>query len=87
MTLTLTPRQREVVRIIAGYRAEHRISPTLDEIAEQLGVCKVTAFGHVDALVDMGVLLRGEPHKARTLRLAQGDDLCPCCGQEWEARP
>lgn len=64
----LTRRQVEILELIQKYRQEHRCSPTMQEMAEQLGLSKVTIFEHVDALVDKGWLSR-DTHKARSLTL------------------
>ena len=67
----LTPRQLEVATFIHRYISESGISPTLDEIAESLNVCKITVYEHVSALVKKGVLSK-EKYKARSLRLVDG---------------
>ena len=66
----LTPRQAEVLRYVQGYRSSHGYSPTLQEIAAELGVSKVTVFEHVEAL-EASKLCRREPNKARSLRLTE----------------
>ena len=43
----LTRRQREILDFFQAYSSEQGISPTLEEIAENFGVNKVTIFGHV----------------------------------------
>ncbi len=77
--LVVTPRQLEILRFIRDYRGSHGYSPTMQEIAEALGVNKVTVFEHVESLVKKG-LLRRLPFKARSLVLAdqvQFDDEQP----------
>ena len=44
---------------------------TIQEIADEVGVAKVTVFEHVGVLIKKGVLER-EPHKARSLSVAEG---------------
>jgi repressor LexA len=43
----------------------------MQELADELGVSKVTVFEHVEALIKKGALQR-EPNKARSLSLADG---------------
>jgi repressor LexA len=45
----------------------------MQEIADSIGVSKVTVFEHVEALVDKGALLRNR-NKARSLSLPAEDD-------------
>ncbi len=64
----LTPRQVEILRLIGQYRSKNGCSPTLQEIARKLKISRVTVFGHVEALVQKGLLGR-LPNKARSLTL------------------
>jgi repressor LexA len=64
----MTPRQLEILRMIRDFQNSNGYSPTMQELAEALGVTKVTVFEHVGTLVDKG-LLRRSPHKARSLEL------------------
>ena len=48
--MNLTPRQLDVVVAIRNYRHLHGYSPTMQELADQLGTSKVTIFEHVGAL-------------------------------------
>ena len=54
----LTRRQREILDFYQAYHAERGISPTLEEVARNFGINKVTIFGHVKELERKGVLLR-----------------------------
>jgi repressor LexA len=84
-SLTLTPRQVEILRLIHSYRANNGCSPTLREMADSLRLSKVTVFEHVETLVRKG-LLRRSPNRARSLTLdfsahpdvfsVLGDDTC-----------
>ena len=56
----LTRRQREILTFFETYRRQHGISPTLEEIAQSLGVNKVTVFGHVAELEKKGALVRSK---------------------------
>jgi repressor LexA len=65
----LTRRQREILTIIEDYSRAHGISPTLDEIAHELGVNKVTVFGHVAELERKGILSRAAKGVSRGLQI------------------
>ena len=69
----LTRRQREIVEFFRGYVDEHGISPTLEEIAAQFGVNKVTIFGHVSELERKGVLKRAARGISRGLQLVSDE--------------
>jgi repressor LexA len=53
---------------IRNYRHLHGYSPTMQELADQLGTSKVTIFEHVGALEKKRVLRR-DKHKARSLEI------------------
>jgi len=65
----LTPKQLKILSLIRDYQREHGYSPTMQELADQLGVSKVTVFEHVAVLEKKG-LLRRTPHRARSLELS-----------------
>lgn len=46
----LTPRQLQVLTLIRDYQNKHGYSPTMQELADMLGVNKVTVFEHVTGL-------------------------------------
>lgn len=64
--MNLTPKQLRVLEFVRQYRESHGYSPTMQEIADELGVSKVTVFEHVQALVSKGALER-DPNRARSL--------------------
>ena len=64
----LTPRQLQVLTCIRDFRRSRGFSPTMQELADGLGVTKVTVFEHVESLIAKD-LLRRAPHKARSLEL------------------
>ena len=68
--MSLTPKQIGIFRLIRDARMSHGISPTMQELADQLGVSKVTVFEHVEALVKKGALTR-DKNKARSLSIAE----------------
>ncbi|NNM85229.1 MAG: transcriptional repressor LexA [Phycisphaerales bacterium] len=63
-----TPKQLAILTAIRDYRKHHGYSPTMQELADQLGVSKVTVFEHVRAL-ERKQLIDREPHRARSLAL------------------
>jgi len=64
--MNLTPKQLDILRRIRDQRIAHGYSPTMQELADELGVSKVTVFEHVEALIKKGALQR-DPNKARSL--------------------
>ncbi len=64
----VTPRQFEILTIIRDTRRSHGYSPTLQEIADELGISKITVFEHVEGLLENGLLVR-QSNKARSLEL------------------
>lgn len=70
MTLTLTPKQLRIFQLVRDWRATRGYSPTMQELADELGVSKVTVFEHVEALISKGALTR-DKNKARSLSIAE----------------
>lgn len=64
----LTPRQLEILTLIRDAKRNVGYSPTLQEIADQLGISKITVFEHVEVLIDKGLLTR-RSNRARSLEL------------------
>ena len=56
--MNLTPRQLEIVKFIRTYVAEHEYAPTMQEIADHLGVSRPTVFEHIEALEARGAIKR-----------------------------
>lgn len=65
----LTRRQRQILDFMTSFTRDHGLSPTLDEIARELGVNKVTIFGHVAELERKGVLSRAGKGISRGLQI------------------
>ncbi len=89
-TPPLTRRQREILDFLEHYCRKHRISPTLDEIARQFGVNKVTIFGHIAELERKGMLVRGARGVSRSLQVApdaQRRKAIPILGDIAAGRP
>lgn len=73
--MNLTPKQLRILKMIRDWRVAYGYSPTMQEIADEIGVSKVTVFEHVEALIRKGALER-DPNKARSLSVA-ADALVP----------
>jgi repressor LexA len=69
--MNLTPKQLRILKLIRDSRVQRGFSPTMQEIADELGVSKVTVFEHVEALIRKGALVR-EANKARSLSIPDG---------------
>jgi repressor LexA len=72
--MNLTPRQIDVIVAIRNFRHINGYSPTMQELADQLGTSKVTIFEHVNALEKKRILKR-DRHKARSLEIISDDKL------------
>ncbi len=70
----LTPRQLEVMTLIRDARRNQGYSPTLQELADHLGISKITVFEHVEALLKKRLLTR-RSNKARSLELTSSARL------------
>ena len=61
-------RRAAIVRFVKQFHARKRMSPSIEEIAEGVGLAsKATVRYHVDRLVDEGKLIR-DPGRYRSLR-------------------
>jgi len=70
----LTPRQIEILTMVRDGRRRNGYSPTLQEIADELGISKITVFEHVEALLRKGLLTR-RTNRARSLELSASASL------------
>ena len=68
--MNVTPRQLAILQLIRDFRASRGFSPTMQELADKLGVSKVTVFQHIGALEEKKLLQRS-PHRARSLVLSE----------------
>ncbi len=64
----LTPKQLRILTLIRDCQRKNGYSPTMQELADVLGVTKVTVFEHVAGLEKKGLLQRSR-HRARSLEL------------------
>lgn len=67
--MTPTPKQLRILVAIRDFRVQHGYSPTMQELADQLGVSKVTIFEHVEALERKALILRAR-NRARSLEIS-----------------
>jgi len=67
--MNLTPKQLRILQLIRDHRITRGYSPTMQELADELDISKVTVFEHVEALIKKGALVR-EANKARSLSIA-----------------
>src|SRR5687767_3366010 len=68
--MNLTPKQLKILQLIRDSRIVRGYSPTMQELADELGISKVTVFEHVEALIKKGALKR-DPNKARSLSICE----------------
>ncbi len=64
----LTPKQLRVLTLIRDYSKARGYAPTMQELADEFGVSKVTVFEHIGALQKKGYLKHAR-HRARSLQL------------------
>ena len=67
-SLTITPKQLQMLELIEHLQKSQPYSATIQELATKLGVSRTTAFEHIAALREKA-LLRAIPGKARSLKL------------------
>jgi repressor LexA len=69
--MNLTPRQLEIVKFIRTFVEEHEYAPTMQEIADHLGVSRPTVFEHIEALEARGAIKKRQRVRSRAIELAQ----------------
>jgi len=67
--MTPTPKQLRILVAIRDFRVQNGYSPTMQELADEIGVSKVTIFEHVGALERKNLILRAH-NRARSLEIA-----------------
>jgi repressor LexA len=74
-TVSLTPRQLQLLETIARFQTNQLYSATIQELASEIQISRTTAFEHLAALREKG-FVGGCPNKARSLKLTrQGQKL------------
>jgi repressor LexA len=73
-----TEKQLRIMKFIQEFRSRRGISPTMEEIAEKIGVTKITVYGHLNQLEQKGALKR-ERFRARSIEplVSVGDGPSP----------
>lgn len=79
----MTPKQLRILRFIVAYIREHSVPTTLQEIAEHVGISKITVLDHVRAMESRGLIrrLRYTQRSIEVLRQPELPDSCPLCGR------
>ena len=67
--MNLTPKQLEIVNFIVDYRDRKGLAPTLEEIARELGVSKITIYEHVAQLEKKGAITK-QKYQSRSLTVS-----------------
>ncbi|GMU81865.1 MAG: transcriptional repressor LexA [Phycisphaerales bacterium] len=65
---SLTPKQLRLLTYIRDYTNARGYAPTMQELADEFEISKVTVFEHISSLQEKGYLKRSR-HKARSLQL------------------
>ena len=74
-SVQITPRQFQLLELIASYEASRCYSATIGELASELGISRSTAYEHIDGLRRKRLLSQAKG-KARCLSLTrQGQEL------------
>lgn len=68
--MNLTPKQLEIVKFIVDYRERRGLAPTLEEIARELGVSKITVYEHVAQLERKGAITK-QKYQSRSIQVTQ----------------
>lgn len=71
---SVTPKQLRLLTFVRDYSSAKGYAPTMQELANEFGVSKVTVFEHIAALQKKGYLRRSR-HRARSLRLHEDIDF------------
>ena len=66
--IQLTPRQHQLLQMVAQFQENRCYSPTLGEMASELNISRSTVFEHITELRKKG-LLCASPNRARSLTL------------------
>ena len=67
--IQLTPRQLQLLRMVARFQQNRCCSPTLAEMASELNISRSTVYEHIAELRKKG-LLSDSPNKARSLKVS-----------------
>jgi len=73
-----SPKQLQILRLLSEFQREHGYCASLQELADMLGISKVTVYQHVRALEQKGLLTRLR-YRARSLQVV-ADGAVPAVG-------
>jgi len=90
-TTRLTPRQLQLLKVVAGFQMSRCYSPTIAELASELTISRSTAFEHI-AELRKKALLWSSAGRARSLKLTSKaqellDRLTDHSSQPYPAKP
>ncbi len=96
--MLLTSKQLDVLRFIRDYRRENALAPTLEEMAKNFGVSKITIHEHLSHLERKGAIFRArarargitvlyDPDSPEGRGLIPSDVSLPVLGQIAAGRP
>ncbi|MGO8703256.1 MAG: transcriptional repressor LexA [Candidatus Brocadiia bacterium] len=68
--MNLTPKQLNVLRFVRKFRDANEYAPTLEEIAREFGVSKITALQHLRALEKRGAIRRSR-YQSRSIEISE----------------
>lgn len=71
MQQPLTKRQHQILQAFDRLQRDFGYSPTLNELGEDLGVNRVTVYGHIQVLVEKGAMENLMPGASRGLELTE----------------
>ncbi len=72
----LTPRQNQLIKAIERFETSHCCSPTIGELADQIGLSRSTVFEHIAELRKKGIVNSGDG-RARSLKIASPELKAP----------
>ncbi|KAF0241285.1 MAG: repressor [Planctomycetota bacterium] len=71
--MNITPKQLNILKFIQGFTETNQYSPTLQEIADHIGVSKITILDHLRALERRGIIRR-QRYLSRSIEVTVGLD-------------
>ena len=69
--MNITPKQLRILKFIQSFTESNRYSPTLQEIADEIGVSKITILDHLRALERRGIIRR-QRYLSRSIEVVVG---------------
>jgi repressor LexA len=69
--VNITPKQLRILKFIQAFTESNHYSPTLQEIADEIGVSKITILDHLRALERRGIIRR-QRYLSRSIEVTVG---------------